>query len=101
YAVLRPPMLKSEAWVVLPPSSAGGESVGTQLVGTQVVIAHSDDVLKGALPKIHTATSLEALRDQVDAKARTAAIVAIIAKDKNASQAQNIAEAVDQSYVAY
>jgi capsular polysaccharide biosynthesis protein len=99
FAVLRPPMLTSQALVVLPPATE--ESVGTQLVGTQVVIARSDPVLIGALRQIHPGTSLQALRDKVDVKSRTGTIIAISAKDKAATQAQNAANAVAQSYVNY
>src|SRR5690348_12580662 len=98
-ATLRPPMLTSQALVVLPPSTRAG--VGTQLVGTQVVIAHSDPVLTGALRNIHAGTSLQALRDAVDVKSPTGTIIAISAKGKTAAQAKNIANAVAQSYVAY
>jgi capsular polysaccharide biosynthesis protein len=102
YAVLRPPMLTSQAWVVLPPAT--GENAGTQVVGTQVVIAHSDPVLTSALEHVnhgHPGVSLQALRDNVDVKARAGAIIAITAKDKSASQAEDIANAIAQSYVDY
>jgi capsular polysaccharide biosynthesis protein len=98
-AVLRPPMLTSQALVVLPPSTHG--AVGTQLVGTQVVIAHSDPVLTGALRNIHPATSLQQLRDKVDVQSPTGTIIAISAKDKTAALAKSTANAVAQSYVDY
>jgi capsular polysaccharide biosynthesis protein len=97
-AMLRPPLLNSQALVWLPSSTRG---VGTQLVGTQVVIAHSDPVLTGALPHIHPSTSLQALRDKVDVQSSTTNIIAISAKDKTAAQAKGIANAVAQSYVDY
>lgn len=93
-AVLRPPMLTSEAWVVLPPSVRGG-------VGTQVLIAHSDTVLTGALRGVHPRISLQALRDKVDAKSRTGTIIVISAKGKTAAQAKDTANAVARSYVDY
>jgi capsular polysaccharide biosynthesis protein len=99
FATLRPPMLTSQTLVVLPPATRVGE--GTQLVGTQVVIAHSDPVLTGALRNIHPATSLQALRDTVDVKSPTGTIIAISAKSKTAAQAKNTANAVAQSYVNY
>src|SRR6476660_10622062 len=98
-ALLRPPMLTSQALVVLPPSTHG--AVGTQLVGTQVVIAHSDPVLTAALRNIHPATSLQQLRDKVDVQSPTGTIIAISAKDKNAALAKSTANAVAQSYVDY
>jgi capsular polysaccharide biosynthesis protein len=93
-AVLRPPMLTSEAWVVLPPSVRGG-------VGTQVVIARSDVVLTGALRKIHPDLSLQALQDKVDVKSRTGTIIVVSAKGRTADQAERTANAVAQSYVDY
>src|SRR6478672_2880242 len=98
-AVLRPPMLTSQALVVLPPSTHG--AVGTQLVGTQVVIAHSDPVLAGALRNIRPAVSLQELRDKVDAQSTTSTLIAISGKDKTATRAESITNAVAQSYVAY
>jgi capsular polysaccharide biosynthesis protein len=92
-------MLTSQTLVVLPPATRVGE--GTQLVGTQVVIARSDPVLTGALRSIHPATSLQALRDTVDVKSPTGTIIAISAKSKSAAQAKNTANAVAQSYVDY
>lgn len=97
-AIVRPPMLNSQALVWLPSSTRG---VGTQLVGTQVVIAHSDPVLTGALKHINPSTSLQALRDKVDVQSSTTNIIAISAKDKTAAQAKGIANAVAQSYVNY
>lgn len=94
WAVLRPPMLTSEAWVVLPPSMRGG-------VGTQVVIARSDAVLTGALRKAHLGLSLDALRSEIDVKSRTGTIIIISAKGKTATRAENTANAVANSYVDY
>jgi capsular polysaccharide biosynthesis protein len=99
FAALRPPMLSSQAWVVLPPST--GENVGTQLIGTQVVIARSDPVLIAALRDLHPGMSLQSLRDKVDVKSRAGTIIAISAKDKTAARAEDIANAVAQSYVEY
>jgi capsular polysaccharide biosynthesis protein len=95
FAVLRPPMLTSEAWVVLTPSTHGGG------IGTQVVIAGSDPVLTGALQSVHPPTSLRALQEKIQVQRRTATIIAISAQGKTAAQAQDTANAVAQSYVDY
>jgi capsular polysaccharide biosynthesis protein len=95
FAVLRPPMLTSQAWVVLPPSTRGGS------VGTQVVIAGSDPVLKAALRNVQSGTSLQALRDRVHVKSPTGTIIAISGKGESAAQAKDAANAVAQSYVDY
>jgi hypothetical protein len=95
FAVLRPPMLTGEAWVVIPPGSHGGG------VSTQVVIAGSDAVLTGALPDIRPAVSLQTLHDRVEVTRRTATIMAISAEGRTAAQAEGTANAVAQSYVDY
>jgi capsular polysaccharide biosynthesis protein len=95
FAVLRPPVLSSQAWVVLPPSIRGGG------VGTQVVIARSDAVLMGALHDAQPRMSLQALRDDIDATSRTSTIIVISAHGKTAAQAEATANAVAQSYVGY
>jgi capsular polysaccharide biosynthesis protein len=94
-AVLRPPMLTSESWVVLPPAARGSS------VGTQVVIASSDAVLKDALRNVKPATSLQTLRGRVHVSSRTGTIIAISAKGENAAQAEDAANAVAESYVDY
>lgn len=93
-AVLRPPMLTSQAWVVLPPSTHGG-------MGTQVVIAGSDAVLAGALHDLHPAVSLQTLRDKVEVTSRTPTIMVVTAKGTSAAQAEGTANAVAKSYVDY
>jgi capsular polysaccharide biosynthesis protein len=94
WALLRPPMLTSQAWVVLPGSTRGG-------VGTQIVIARSDAVLTAALRDVQPAMSLQTLRDKVEVESRTGTIMVISAKGKTADQAKDIANAVAQSYVDY
>jgi capsular polysaccharide biosynthesis protein len=92
-AVLRPPMLSSEALVLLPSS--------TRSVATQAVIAGSDPVLSSAVPRLHPATSLKTLESRVQVKTRTATILSISAAGKTAAQATQTANAVADSYVAY
>lgn len=93
-AVLRPPMLSSQAWVVLQPSIRGG-------VGTQVVIARSDAVLTRALADVQPRMSVQALRNKVDVQSRTGTILIINATGRTASQAEDTANAVARGYVGY
>ena len=60
----RPPMLTSNALVVLP-------AIGARSSATQVVIASSDPVLAGALRGIDPAMSLQTLRSRVQVKSLT------------------------------
>ena len=92
FAVLRPPLLTSKALVVLP---------GAQYIQTQVVIASSDPVLAGAVSHLDPAVSLGTLRHQVVATSLTTDLVEIKAQGKTAAQAEDIANAVANSYVSY
>jgi hypothetical protein len=94
YAVLRPPLLTSQALVLLPPTYHGGAP-------TQVVIAGSNPVLKGALPHVHPAVSLQTLNGRITVKSPTPTIISITAQGKTAAQAVGTANAVANSYVAY
>jgi capsular polysaccharide biosynthesis protein len=92
-ATLKPPMLTSQALVVLPQSGAN--------MPTQVVIANSDPVLSGALGHTGARTSLQTLRNDVHASSLTPNVISISATSKNAADAESIANAVANSYVAY
>ena len=93
YAVLKPPMVTSDALVGLPPT--------TQDTSTQVVIAGSNPVLSAALRTIHPAVPLLTLRDRVQVKSLTPNILSISAQGKTAAEAEGTANAVANSYVAY
>jgi capsular polysaccharide biosynthesis protein len=105
----RPPMLSSEALVnvVLPPSeqAAGPTQAGVTSVnpaiGTQIVIAGSTPVLESALRTLGASMPLATLqrRVQVTNVANTD-ILTISAEGKTAAQAEEIANAVANSYVA-
>lgn len=93
FGSLNPPMLTSQALVVLP--------TGGPAMATEVVIAKSTPVLTGALPSISPATSLTALRGMVQVSTQTANILQITVAGASAAQAQDNANAVAQSYIAY
>jgi len=93
FTVLRPPMLSSDALVVLP--------VTVRNMATQVVIASSDPVLAGALRTIDSAESPHTLRNSIQVKALTTNILSVSAQGKTAAQAEDTANAVAQSYVGY
>jgi capsular polysaccharide biosynthesis protein len=107
YAVANPPLYNSQALVVIPlaTSAAGqaatspnGLSSGTE---TQVVVAGSNAVLTGALASIHPSVSLSALMNDVNVAGVTDSVIGFTGKAKTAGQAESIANAVANSYVAY
>jgi capsular polysaccharide biosynthesis protein len=110
YAVLNPPAVTSAALVVLPQAAAqsiqgsagsAGSPGGGSYIATQVVIASSDPVLTGALPRIRPAVSLADLQREVQVKSVTSSILSISANGSSAAQAQATANAVARSYISY
>lgn len=93
YAVLTPPMLTSTALVALP--------VTTHNPATQAVIADSNPVLIAALRRIHPALPLPTLRDRTQTKNVTSNIVSVTTQGRTAAEAEDAANAVTTSYVAY
>ena len=72
-------------------------------LATEVVIASSDPVLAGALPKVSPPTnSLQALGNRISVAALGGSdVLSITATGKTAGQAENTANAVANSYIAY
>ncbi|HEX4091646.1 MAG TPA: Wzz/FepE/Etk N-terminal domain-containing protein [Trebonia sp.] len=107
YSEAKPPLQTSEALVVIPQtagqttSSAGQGAAPSALTATQVVVAGSDSVLAGALPKIVPQLTLEELRNDVTATSLTPSVITITGQAKSGTQAESIANAVAKSYVAY
>jgi capsular polysaccharide biosynthesis protein len=94
YAVLRPPLLTSRALVVLPPEAS-------QTIGTQVLIADSYPVLAAAAHRVQPPVPLQTLSDRVQAARLSSQIIAISGQGTTAAQAENTANTVAHSYVAY
>ena len=93
FSVLRPPMVTSEALVVLPKAAPSIE--------TEILIVSSDPVLMGALPDVSAHMSLQQLQTLVHAQSVSAYILSITAQGATAAQAETTANAVARSYVAY
>jgi capsular polysaccharide biosynthesis protein len=93
YAHVNPP-LKSSATLI-------AFSSNIKDISSQVVVATSDEVLKKALPDVRPSMSLQALQGDVKAKEVTPDIVSISADGKTAAQAEDIANAVAASFMAY
>lgn len=105
YTEYKPPMFTTETLVVVPNVKDFGPA-NSAYIATQVVIAHSDPVLVGALPHVGTTMSLATMRDRVQAQsltneAGTANVISITAKGRTADEAEDTANAVAGSYLAY
>ena len=106
YALLSPPLISSSALVVIPETIAQAQAaeagtVANTVTTTQEVVAGSTPVLQGALPHISPALSLITLEGRVSVSSPAVSILSFTGEGKTASQAENIANAVANSYVAY
>ncbi len=95
-SVLNPPLVSSQAVVVLPQDVPGMPNSATE-----AVIASSEPVLSRALPRISPPMPMLTLDKQVSAQAVTSSVISITAKGKSAAQAESAANAVANSYIAY
>ena len=92
FTVLRPPVLTSQALVALPTSKD---------FGTKVFVASSNPVLTSAGRRLDPPLSFGDLSGRVQAKGQTSTIVSINAEGSTAARAEEIANAVARSYIAY
>src|SRR5580658_6182950 len=92
FAILKPPLLTSQVEVALPSSYN---------IATQVVVASSTPVLTLALRHVSSPIPLQTLRDRVRSKEITPTVVSISAEGKTGAEAEDIASAVANSYIAF
>jgi capsular polysaccharide biosynthesis protein len=93
YAELYPPAHQSTALVVLPFSTNNTPAL--------VAVGSSNPVLDAALPKVQPAMSLRTLRTRVQVTNLTTDVIAITAEGGTDDDAEDTANAVAASYVAY
>lgn len=93
FTALHPPLLASQALVLLPPV--------TRDIPTQVVIASSNTVLAGAARSLQPTPTAKALRSHVQVKSLTSNVISISAEAATAGRAEDIANAVATSYISY
>jgi len=93
YTELNLPMHAATALVVLPASTAN--------TGAQVLIADSNLVLAEALRGIEPAMSVPALRSRIQVTSLTTNLISITAQAGTVTQAEKMANALAESYVAY
>jgi capsular polysaccharide biosynthesis protein len=91
YTVRYPPMLSSQALVVLSPTLKDARS--------QVFIASSDRVLNSALQRANPHVPLATLRNRLQVQSESSNVISITAQGKTAAQAESTANAVAESYV--
>ena len=106
YAYLNPPMLSSTALVVFTDDySQSSQAVASGVdpgLTTQVVVATSDPVLIGALPHISPPVSLQTLDSSISvATVNSSSVLSFTATGATTAQAEGIANAVANSYIAY
>jgi capsular polysaccharide biosynthesis protein len=106
YAVLNPPMISSSALVVIPVTIAQSQTAqsgpdSSTATTTQEVVAGSTPVLTAALPHISPALSLIALENRITVSSPAISILSFTGQGKTAAEAENIANAVANSYLAY
>jgi hypothetical protein len=89
---IAPPLQSAKAIVLLP---------GAPSMATQVLIATSNPVLESALQDISPQPSLTTLRHELQAQSLSGSIVSITANASTGAQAERVANAVANSYVAY
>jgi len=100
YTQYKPPLFTSYSLVVVP-YAKGFATANSAYIDTQIVIAHSDPVLVGALPHVGATVSLPTLRNRVQVAGLTSNVISITAKGLTADQAEDTANAVAASYLAY
>lgn len=93
YGALNPPGVSSTAVVSLPAS--------VRSVATEVLIGSSDPVLSGASAQLTSRVSIEQLRKEVQVQSLTGYLMSITATTGNAADAEAVANAVAESFIAY
>jgi capsular polysaccharide biosynthesis protein len=93
YSMLTPPMLTTQALVIIPAPKPN--------IATQETIAGSTPVLNGALTKLGSPLSIQTFLTRVSVSEVTPNVLSISTKDSSASVAENEANDVAASYISY
>ena len=105
YALITPPLISSSALVIVPETAAQEAQAGATgsdiVVTTDEVVATSTAVLEGALPSISPAVSLTTLKGRISVSSPAVSILSFNGQGKTAAQAESVANAVANSFVAY
>lgn len=93
YTVINPPMLTSSALVALPPA--------TKDIQSQALVAQSANVLAPARRVTAPSAAPQTFAGYVEVKAASGNVLAITGVGRTAAKAEDIANAVAASYIAY
>lgn len=100
YGSISPTVLTAQS-LVLVQTRNPTDQVSTNPLGTQVVVATSTPVLAGAQQALGRSESLTKLKDQVTAESLTDSVLGISAQGSSAERAEQVANAVANSYVTF
>lgn len=100
YGSINPTALTAQS-LVLVQTTTPTDQASTNPLGTQVVVATSTPVLAGAQRAIGDSDSLAQMRNQVTADSLTDSVLAISAEGGSARRAEQVANAVANSYVTF
>jgi capsular polysaccharide biosynthesis protein len=100
YGSINPAVLTAQSLVLVQTTNPTDE-VSTNPLGTQVIVATSTPVLTGAQQTLGGSESLTQLKNQVTANSPTDSVLEIDAQGSSAEQAEQVANAVANSYVTF
>ena len=100
YGSINPPVLTAQSLVLIQMTNPTDE-VSTNPLGTQVIVATSTPVLAGAQQALGRSESLTQLKNQVTADSPTDSVLEINAQGSSAVRAEQVANAVANSYVSF
>jgi capsular polysaccharide biosynthesis protein len=99
YGSINPPVFTAQSMVLVQTSAA--TAAQTDPLGTQVIVATSTPVLQGALQGLGGSETLTQLGRQTSATSPSDNVVAISAVEGSAARAEQVANAVANSYVTF
>lgn len=100
YGSINPPMLTAQSMALVQAPTSSAVSATANPMGTQIVVATSGPVLSNALATLNLPESVSRLARQVTATSPADNIITITATDTSAHQAEQIANAVGNSFVS-
>ena len=101
FGILKPQDTTAVALVLLPPSAASSSGAPANLSHTDAVIASSTPVLAAAGARVSPPLTVTALQKLVTVKALGGQILQVQARARQGGYAEQLANAVAQSYVKY
>jgi capsular polysaccharide biosynthesis protein len=100
YGSINPAVLTAQSLVLVQTTNPADEA-STSPLGTQVIVVTSTPVLAGAQQTLGGSESLNQLKNQVTANSPTDSVLEIDAQGSSAGRAEQVANAVANSYVTF